>query len=152
MQDRFATSHLVVGLHFLSIDDKNAYSFRSPTNLTSHLSRFHNRFPDKIFEFVELDVGMHVIPVLHDVQQQRAVDCTLLYNTIDVEDVLHKAFPDLDTHGTLYTYPKLFSHHLAGSKLFFVNRSNQCASPEIVRLKSYNMALERSAKTPNCVR
>jgi hypothetical protein len=150
MQDRFAANDIVIGLHFLSIDDKNLYSFRNPLGLSAHLDRFATRFPSKVFEFVELDIGMHVMPVLQD--EQGTVNCNIIYNTIDVEEVLGKAFPDVRTHCSIYTYPKLFSHDLAGSKVFFVDRNSRTASPEIIRLKSYNMALERSAKTPNYVR
>jgi hypothetical protein len=150
MHERLAPRRITLGLHFLSIDDKNCFSFQNPLCLSTHLDLFARRFPEKVFGFTEIDVGIHVLPEVHD--RQGPVDRRLFYNTVNVESVLRNKFEDPQHHCTLYTYPKLFSQSLAGSKLFFSNRAGRCASPEAIRIKSYNMSLERSAKRANNVR
>ena len=142
VQQRSQSSNVEFALYTLSVDDKNARHCRTPLELETCIMDFYQLFPNNVFKHTELDVGIHVIPVVVDRRQCTLVSKDMFYCSNDVENLLSRLLPDLPA-SSISLYPKLFSWRLSGSKVML---SKSARSANVTKIKSYSMLLERLAK------
>ena len=136
-------------LYLLSVDDKSRLTFANPTSLEDHLTNFYTVFPNEIFPFAELDVGIHELAFVQSTRHHIVSDekeDALFLNTLTPETLLREALP-ISSSVPILVYPKLFSYALGGSKVHLVDRKNIGHSEQLIRVKHYNMSLERVTKS-----